>query len=483
MIRAAMDDRRFVGLLLEERYEVLRPLARGGMGQVYVAHDKKLAVDVAVKFLVLRDGSTPSADLEQRFEGEAKILAKVRDPRVLRPLSWGRTPDGVMFMVTELLEGRPLDALLREEGTIDALRAVRILVDVCRALAETHGAGVLHRDLKPANLFLQRSRGGEERTVVLDFGIAKIAGDPAASPDTTPGVVLGTVSYMSPEQARAKNAVPQSDLYALGVVMYECLIGAPPFEGDSVHVMLAHVTEPVPTFESKGRSVDPELESIVRWMLEKEIGSRPVSATAVLSRTEKLLAKLAPPRRSSAPAQAPAAPPAAPAASSAWPLWLGGIGAVVAAVWLGLDLLAPAKPAESVAPIAAPVSAAPASIAPALVVTATPARSLPPSPTPVVTAKPTPVPRGATVTVTSRVGLLDSAGNTQSLSRASDAIRPCLRGAPLPLEIALAVLQDGSVKVALKDIPNVQACAQAAVANIRFELSGSMGVIKLRAAQ
>jgi len=116
------------------------------------------------------------------------------------------------------------------------------------------------------------------------LGIAKVAGDPAASPDTTPGVVLGTVSY-------------------------ECLIGAPPF---------AHVTEPVPTFEKKGRSVDPELEAIVRWMLEKEIGSRPASATAVLSRAERLLAKLSPPPRTSAPkSPPPGAPPSASRAASA----------------------------------------------------------------------------------------------------------------------------------------------------------------------
>ncbi|MCK6552827.1 serine/threonine protein kinase, partial [Myxococcota bacterium] len=290
---------RFGGMVLEDRYEIRRPLARGGMGRVYVAWDRRLAVEVAVKFLALRDGSTPPLELQQRFETEAKVLARLRDPHILRPLSWGRTDAGDLFMVTELLSGRPLDAALREEGALGPARALGVLVDVCRALVETHGADVMHRDLKPANLFLQRSRSGRETTLVLDFGIAKVRGDSTPpidepAPETVPGVVLGTVAYMSPEQARGRPVTPASDLYSLGVVMYECLTGVTPFSGETLAIMLAHVSQTPSAFRdvAPGLQVPEELEALVRWMMEKDPAKRPQSAAVVLARAEALLARL-----------------------------------------------------------------------------------------------------------------------------------------------------------------------------------------------
>lgn len=526
---------RFVGVRLEDRYEVLRPLARGGMGQVYVGFDQKLAVEVAVKFLVLRDGSAPGPELELRFEREAKILAKLRDPRILRPLTWGRTTDGVLFMITELLEGRPLDAVLRDEERIDEVRTVRVALDVCHALVDTHAAGVLHRDLKPANLFIQASRTGGESTMVLDFGIAKVSGDPAAAgPETTPGIVMGTVAYMSPEQARAKPAIPQSDLYALGVVMFECLSGATPFSGDYVNVMLAHVTEPPPTFAALGLRVDAEVEAVVRSLLEKDAGARPESAAKLIPRLERILARLAPaPKSSGAVASLASVPSALPLArpssaepsatasppSAAWSLWLGVLAASVTAAWLGYDLLAGAAPTTAPAAVvaAADVPPPPAASASGDTVAGTPE---------VVAARPEPVPArpdagraaeasantapaasaatapdagpataatsrpkpsaSVQVELTSRVGVADTPGNTRSVESARRAVSSCASDAPFPFDVAFAILADGRARAKVspsggQPVTKLQACVDAAVAELRFEASGGMAVLKLRA--
>lgn len=306
-----------VGMVLEDRYEVRHLLARGGMGAVYVGHDRRFETAVAVKFLQAVGGDR--RDLERRFEAEAKVLARLHDPRILRPLSWGRTPDGVLFLVSELLQGQTLDDALRGAPGMPVPRLVRVLIDTCRGLSEAHGAGVIHRDLKPANLFLQRSRGGGETTRILDFGIAKItqesqliSGDTSAH--TTPGFVVGTVAYMSPEQVRGEAVGPESDIYSLGVVAYRALTGRLPFSGEPHAVMMAHVSERPARFVDVDPElqVDDELETLVMSMLAKTPEARPRSASEVARRLERILVAAEPHS-----ARRPSMPPGAGISSTA----------------------------------------------------------------------------------------------------------------------------------------------------------------------
>ena len=165
--------RDWLGRVLEERFEIQRLLATGGMGAVFVAFDRRLEQKVAVKVLPSWELDEGADAVQRRFESEARVLARLRDPRILRPITWGRTSDGGLYFVTELLEGTPLDLEIIERGPLEPVRAVRLLLDVCSALGEAHAAGVVHRDVKPGNIFIQRSRSGEEVARLLDFGVAK----------------------------------------------------------------------------------------------------------------------------------------------------------------------------------------------------------------------------------------------------------------------------------------------------------------------
>jgi eukaryotic-like serine/threonine-protein kinase len=254
-------------------YEVLSPLAAGGMGEVYRARDPRLERDVAVK--VVASGSEASAERLRRFEQEARAIAALNHPHILAIHDVG-SENGISYVVFELLEGQTLYARLAH-GSVPARKAVEYGMQIGRGLAAAHARNIIHRDLKPENLFLT----SDGQVKILDFGLAKLTEAPDAGSKTDAatrqtateaGLVVGTAGYMSPEQARGRRADARSDNFAMGAILYEMLSGRPAFEGetaaDRMSAILHH--DPPDLASAAGEPVSPGLERIVRRCLEKD---------------------------------------------------------------------------------------------------------------------------------------------------------------------------------------------------------------------
>ena len=253
-------------------YEVLAPLGAGGMGEVYRARDARLKRDVAVKVLPASLSSDP--DRLRRFELEAESAGRLNHPNILAIYDIGMH-EGSPYVVSELLEGETLRERLTG-GALPARKAIDYAVQIAHGLAAAHEKGIVHRDLKPENLFVTR----DGRVKILDFGLAKLtqpesgAGAltelPTAAGATEPGVVLGTLGYMSPEQVRGKPSDVRSDIFAFGAVLYEMLSGKRAFHGESAaDTMSAILTKEPPDLSETSRAIAPGLERVVRHCLEK----------------------------------------------------------------------------------------------------------------------------------------------------------------------------------------------------------------------
>ena len=250
-------------------YEIVSPIGAGGMGEVYRARDTRLGREVAVK--VIPEELAAHKDRLRRFEQEARATAALSHPNILALFDVGVEGD-VHYIVEELLEGETLRERLKG-GSLGPRKAAEYATGVAQGLAAAHEQGIVHRDLKPENLFLTR----DGRVKILDFGLAKLHGDTRASgPEdetatrTRPGVVLGTPAYLSPEQARGFPADARSDIFGLGVLLYEMLAGRRPFAGETTaEVMTAILREDPPTLGSIDERVPPGLDRIVRRCLEK----------------------------------------------------------------------------------------------------------------------------------------------------------------------------------------------------------------------
>ena len=263
-------------------YEIQSPAGAGGMGEVYRARDTRLGRDVAVK--VMPASFATDVDRLRRFEQEARTVAALNHPNIIGLFDIG-THEGAPYIVSELLEGQTVRDRLRD-GAVPTRKAVELLVQIADGLAAAHEKGVVHRDLKPENIFITR----DGRVRILDFGLAKLrpqngrgqrveaataasSGDALTSPgaDTTPGMVLGTVGYMSPEQVRGKEVDARSDIFSFGAVAYEIISGKQAFHGESsVETMNAILKEDPPEFETQKLHVSPGLERIIRHCLEKD---------------------------------------------------------------------------------------------------------------------------------------------------------------------------------------------------------------------
>ena len=250
-------------------YEVLGLLGTGGMGEVYLARDPRIGREVALK--ILPAGLSADPDRQRRFEQEARTTGLLNHQNVVTVFDVG-TEGGVPFLVCELLEGTSLRASL-DQGPLSSRRAVEIAVQVARGLAAAHGKGVVHRDLKPENIFVT----SDGRVKILDFGIAKLSQPEAAPLDaiatvqaTEPGLILGTASYMSPEQVAGRVVDARSDLFSFGVVLYEMLSGRRPFAGETrVETMTAILREEVAPPSSVNPAIAPVLDRVVLHCLEK----------------------------------------------------------------------------------------------------------------------------------------------------------------------------------------------------------------------
>lgn len=264
-------------MALGGRYRLVRQIAVGGMGEVWVAHDESLARDVAVK--VLREEFAGNSDFLDRLRTEARNSAALSHSNIAQLYDYGEQ-QGSGYLVMELVQGEPMSDLLEREPVLPVLRLLSILSQTARALHAAHVAGVVHRDVKPGNILLERS--GEVK--ITDFGVSLAANQ---IPMTAAGMVMGTAQYLSPEQAIGKAATGASDIYALGIVAYESIVGNRPFTGATpVDIAVAQVNETVPPLPS---TVHTGFADLVMRMLAKDPLDRPRSG-AILARTFDLLA-------------------------------------------------------------------------------------------------------------------------------------------------------------------------------------------------
>ena len=252
-----------------DRYEIVREIARGGMANVYLAHDKKLDRPVALKVLSAELSRDPA--FVERFRLEAQSAGGLNDPNIVAVYDWGQE-QSTSFIVMEYVEGRTLRDVINE-GSVAADQAARIAGDIAKALAAAHRAGVVHRDIKPGNVLITPT--GQVK--VTDVGIARANG--VGDGLTKTGAVMGTATYFSPEQAQGVPVDARSDIYSLGVVLYEMMTGVVPFAGDSaVSVAYLHVREPVKAPSQRRRDLSPALEAIILTCLAKDPVDRYQSA-------------------------------------------------------------------------------------------------------------------------------------------------------------------------------------------------------------
>ena len=257
------------------QYEIRSPLGAGGMGEVYRAHDTRLNREVAIK--VLPESVSSDPERLRRFEQEARAAAALNHPNILAVYQMA-THGGASYMVTELLEGETLRERLNR-GPIPLRTAVDYGSQIARGLAAAHEKGIVHRDLKPENLFLTR----DGRVKILDFGLAKLTLARAASEDektvtlqaTEPGVVMGTVGYMSPEQVRGQAADHRSDIFAFGTILYEMVTGKQAFrKPTSAETMTAILNEDPRSVAQLAPSTPPGIQRVVHRCLEKNLEQR-----------------------------------------------------------------------------------------------------------------------------------------------------------------------------------------------------------------
>jgi len=254
--------------IIGRRYRVGGPLARGGMATVYRGHDEQLGRPVAIK--VMHRGPGHDRRFLRRFRAEARRAASISHPNLVAVYDVGT--DGGPYIVMELVEGGDLATAISRDGPMDPDRAAAIASQVAAALHAAHGAGLVHRDVKPGNILL----GSDGRPRVTDFGIARATGEESL---TGTGAILGSVDYFSPEQARGERATASSDVYALGVVLYEMLTGRRPFGGDTPYaVATARLREPVPDPRDANPVVPTELAAIAQRAMALDPDDRFASA-------------------------------------------------------------------------------------------------------------------------------------------------------------------------------------------------------------
>ncbi|MEN9577614.1 MAG: hypothetical protein RJA70_623 [Pseudomonadota bacterium] len=272
-----------INQVVSGRYRVIKPLGEGGMGQVYLALHEAIEKKIALK--VLRPEYGAKEDIVSRFQQEAISASRIKHPNVLEVFDFGTLDNGCAYLAMEFLSGNDIADELSERGYLETSRAIRIMLQVCKALAAAHKAGVVHRDMKPDNIFLVKSDDGDELVKIVDFGIAQLraTNEQEAKSEkprrrlTKTGMIFGTPEYMAPEQAAGKKADQRVDIYACGIILFEMLTGAVPFTGDSfMAVLAAHLNDPAPSMLTyrPDLMVSQELHNIVSRALAKDPNDR-----------------------------------------------------------------------------------------------------------------------------------------------------------------------------------------------------------------
>ncbi len=357
--------------VLAERYRIHDLVGRGGMGAVYRAEHLALGNTVAVK--VLRASHGAHADMVRRFQREAVAASQIRHPGIVEVTDFGRTPDGRFYLAMELVEGETLARRLARLGPFIPAEAMSLVRELARALGAAHARGIYHRDIKPENVLLARDGSAK----LADFGIARLSEGPRDARETAAGVIFGTPHYMSPEQAAGQRQDGRCDVYALGVLLFELLTGAPPYVGASAtHVLAAHLLSPVPRLPAHGPHgpLPPALADLVGRMMAKAAGDRPGTMAEVEAALEAVLGghELPPPLP-----RVPVRP------------WMHGVLATIALagvaglILLGVRGIRPLPPATAATTRSAPPTPAPAvPPAPAASAAMEPQRAEAPAPPP-----------------------------------------------------------------------------------------------------
>jgi serine/threonine-protein kinase len=281
-----------IGMTLDGRFRIVEPIGKGGMGRVYRAMQQPLNRPVALKVLDYNYGAGKDDAFRKRFLVEAALTAKLRHPNTVTVIDYGCTSDDLYYLAMEYLEGETLGDRLISYGALPWRRTLAIAQQVARSLLEAHNLGVVHRDLKPQNVMLLDTDDDTDQVKVLDFGLVKsfIEGHELEGRAVTQqGMLMGSPPYMAPEQGEHNVSDPRSDIYSLGVVLYECLSGKTPFSGKNpMEVILQHVNQPVPELESPPHLefIPPPVKAMVMKCLAKSPMDRYQSLDEVLSAIE-----------------------------------------------------------------------------------------------------------------------------------------------------------------------------------------------------
>jgi serine/threonine-protein kinase len=328
------------GQVIMERYELEELVGSGGMSSVFRAHDRLLERKVALK--ILHEHYTGDEEYVERFRREARAVARLSHPNIVTVIDRGEAADGRQFIVFELVDGQNLKELIEETGPLPVRQAIELALEVARALAFAHEHGLVHRDVKPQNVLMN----GDGRPKVTDFGIARSLDVEHGVTQT--GTVLGTSNYIAPEQARGERVDEQSDVYSLGVVVFEMLTGSVPFPGDNfVSVAMKHINEPPPDVRELRPDVPPRLAAAVDRALAKAPRDRWPSMGAFTEELEAALREVDDAPDPDATMVQPRAAAVAPRRArgrraqrrgALWPLLvlLAGLAALVAVAFLAL---------------------------------------------------------------------------------------------------------------------------------------------------
>jgi serine/threonine-protein kinase len=286
-----------VGQVLDGRFRVVEPIGKGGMGAVYRAMQLPMERTVALKVLDYNFGAGRDEGFRQRFLVEAALTAKLNHPNTVTVIDYGCTSKGIFYIAMEYLEGETLGDLIDARGPLPWRRVLNIGQQIARSLREAHALGVVHRDLKPANVMI--SGTDTDQVKVLDFGLVKsfVPGQELEGRAITQqGMLMGSPPYMAPEQGDRNEADPRSDVYSLGIVLYEALTGSPPFTGDQpLLVIMQHINMPVPLMRTPPRlePIPPEMEAVVMKCLAKSPMDRFQSMDELLAAMHELTAPAA----------------------------------------------------------------------------------------------------------------------------------------------------------------------------------------------
>jgi eukaryotic-like serine/threonine-protein kinase len=307
-----------LGRVINEKFKILSFIAKGGMGKVYRAEQAPLGRVCALKVLNGNYTGEHDPEFHKRFFLEASMTSKLRHPNTVTVFDYGQTSDGIYYMAMEYLEGYTLHRAIRQVGHFPEERAAHVARQICRSLREAHSLGVVHRDLKPANVYLLEHGDEPDFVKVLDFGLVKDVANNDAEELTQAGLFMGSPKYMAPEQIQGGAIDARTDIYALGVIMYEMIAGKVPFDhAKSLDILMSHVKDDIPPIKTVNPSarVSPSFEEAIMRALAKDPNGRFRSMDEVLAALKRLGPTVAPEPSASLTADRPSQTGSGPTAS------------------------------------------------------------------------------------------------------------------------------------------------------------------------